>query len=75
MEPISDDNDLKWPSIDLLMVKFKNWILSKKMKPDLMADLIFNKPVFASVKYDGTNVGINTDGVMYGRNKKIAAGT
>jgi hypothetical protein len=75
MEPINDDNDLKWPSITLLMMKLKSWILQKKMPTATMHDLIFNKPTYASVKYDGTNVGLDTDGVMYGRNKKIAKGT
>lgn len=75
MEPINDDNDLKWPSITLLMMKLKSWILQKKMPAATMQDLIFNKPIYASIKYDGTNVGIDTDRVMYGRNKKIAKGT
>lgn len=76
MEPTSsDDNNLKWSSIELMMTKFKSWILEKKMSHADLNDMIFNKPVFASIKYDGTNVGLDTDGVMYGRNKKIAAGT
>ena len=31
--------------------------------------------MYASVKYDGTNVGRDETGLMYGRNKTITAGT
>lgn len=37
--------------------------------------MFFNTQIYASVKYDGTNVGRDETGLMYGRNKTIKSGT
>jgi len=48
------------------------------MKEENHGDLykkVFETPVALSQKYDGTNVGRDEDGMMYGRNKLISATT
>jgi hypothetical protein len=45
------------------------------MPKEQLNDLFFKNLVYASVKYDGTNVGRDETGLMYGRNKTIKAGT
>lgn len=70
MEPTDDENNLKWAAIQLLIPT-----LTQKIKKEELNDYIFKHPAFASEKYDGTNVGIDTNGLMYGRNKTIPAKT
>ena len=64
-----DDNTIKWASIPLIIPEI---FRMPKEKRNVM---LFNTQVYASVKYDGTNIGRDTTGLMYGRNKVIKAGT
>ena len=59
-----DDNLMKWASIPLSIQKLfkKHGNLNEKL---------FSVPYEASQKFDGTNVGKDQDGLMYGRNKMI----
>ncbi len=41
------------------------------MDKDLLNDFIFNTKISATIKYDGTNVGVDEYGMIYGRNKQI----
>ena len=59
---------MKWCSIPLLVKD----ILKNKMK---LSDKLFRNPIEATQKFDGTNVGKDSDGNMYGRNKMIGSQT
>lgn len=65
------DNMYRWPSIGLTIQKFNCLLKENKKSYQEINDMIFKHPVFATVKYDGTNVGIDSDGLMYGRRKVI----
>lgn len=69
VESTDDDNQIKWASIPLAIPTFF------RMPRDQLNDALFNTQIYASVKYDGTNVGRDETGLMYGRNKTIKAGT
>jgi hypothetical protein len=43
----------------------------KKIDTSKLNDYIFNTQVFSTIKYDGTNFGIDENKQMYGRNKII----
>lgn len=73
MEANDDDNIYKWPAIGLTVRNIGLKIL--KDKSEDIAKVLFETPVFASVKYDGTNVAIDTEGLLYGRNKTIPSKT
>lgn len=69
MEKKTDDNNqYKWGSIDNFITVMRE--MSEK-NPTKLNDYIFNTQVYASVKYDGTNFGIDDNKQMYGRNKII----
>jgi len=72
MEANDDDNIYKWPAIGLTVRNIGVKIL--KQKSEDIAKALFETPVFVSVKY-GTNVAIDTEGLMYGRNKTIPSKT
>jgi hypothetical protein len=63
-----DDNTMKWSSIPLTIQVFLN---KRNNYKDKINDIIFSTPFSASQKFDGTNVGKDADGLMYGRNKMI----
>lgn len=65
MEGADDNNNLKWASIPLTIPTLC------RMPKDQLNDTVFNTQVFATVKFDGTNVGRDETGLMYGRNKTI----
>ena len=69
METILEDNDQKWASIPLTIPTIC------KIRKEKLNDALFNCEVYASVKYDGTNIGRDETGLMFGRNKTIKAGT
>jgi len=48
----NDDNTIKWAAIPLTVHH-----LLKELPREELNDKIFNQSVFASIKYDGTNVG------------------
>lgn len=66
-----EDNEIKWSSIPLTIQMMFNPREADKNKGNFNKWL-FESPVTASVKFDGTNVGKDEDGTMYGRNKLIA---
>ena len=70
VESTNDDNNIKWAAIPLLIPT-----LYKMMPRDKLNDFLFYTQMYATVKYDGTNVGRDETGFMYGRNKTIKAGT
>ncbi len=41
------------------------------MDKNLLNDYIFKNKIYSTLKFDGTNVGIDENGIMYGRNKLI----
>ena len=59
---------MKWSAIPLTIQYFLNKRSNYKSK---INDIMFNMPFEASQKFDGTNVGKDTSGLMYGRNKMI----
>ena len=61
-----DPNNYKWSSIDLTLHTFK--IKDYINRPDYLIEKLFKKPVTLSEKYDGTNVGVDEFGNLYGRN-------
>jgi len=63
-----DDNQIKWSAIPLTLQHFLDKRSDYKSK---INDIMFNMPIEASQKFDGTNVGKDTNGLMYGRNKMI----
>ena len=66
MEKGNDDtNNIKWASIPLSIPTLC------RMPKENLNDAIFNTQIYATVKYDGTNVGRDETGLMYGRNKII----
>ena len=65
------DNPLKWSSIDLML----NYLF-KDDQPLTINDLKYkmrNTPVTLTQKYDGTNIGVDEFGEIYGRNKMVPA--
>ena len=68
MESIAENN-MKWAAIPLTIPTLIN---PKKFRKNDLNYLIFNKVYEASWKYDGTNVGKDPEGNMYGRNYMIA---
>ena len=69
MEKKNQDNEIKWAPIQL-MIQF---LLGNRKGIDAkeLCNQVFNVPVTLSQKYDGTNVGKDENGEMYGRNKMI----
>lgn len=74
MESVSadDDNNMKWSAIPLTLQVFLN---KRSNYLETINNTIFNTPLEASQKFDGTNVGKDTNGLMYGRNKMIPGTT
>ena len=70
MESADDNNNIKWAAIPLTIP-----LICKTLLKEQLNDWLFNNQVYASVKYDGTNVGRDENGLMYGRNKTIKVGT
>jgi len=71
MEKIEDmDNEMKWSAIDLTINKLFNPKKFPNLKENLNAHL-FERPCEATHKFDGTNVGKDQDGKLYGRNKMV----
>ena len=70
-----EDNNLKWSSIDLLIHYLLNPNSMKQQNHGDLYKKVFETPVALSQKYDGTNVGRDEDGMMYGRNKLISEST
>lgn len=69
MDKIEDmDNEMKWSAIELTIAKLFN---PKSMPREKINAHLFERPVEGTHKYDGTNVGKDQEGVMYGRNKMI----
>ena len=70
-----EENNIKWSSIDLLI----NYLLNPDfMKQENYGDLykkVFETPVTLSEKYDGTIVGLDEEGILYGQNKLISEST
>ena len=64
-----EPNEYKWTAIDLMIHAFdlRNKELTDNAK-NFYKDKLFNRPVTLSEKYDGTNVGVDEHGVLYGRN-------
>ena len=69
MEGADDNNNMKWASIPLTIPTLC------RMPKEKLNQAIFETSVFATIKFDGTNVGRDETGLMYGRNKTIKAGT
>ena len=69
MEKLSKEpNTMKWGAIDQTI----RYICDGHHVPKpALNDFIFNSKVFAAIKYDGTNVGRDEEGKMYGRNLEI----
>jgi len=65
MESKDNDNNMKWASIPLTI---HTMLQPRKVDSLDLNDIIFNKMIEASWKYDGTNVGKDPQGNMYGRN-------
>ena len=64
--PVSKEpNTMKWGAIDQTIRYICDGHAVPKPK---LNDFIFNSKVYAAIKYDGTNVGIDENGLMYGRN-------
>lgn len=61
---MDDDNTMKWASIELMIP-----YLCKRCDKQQLNDVIFQQQVFATIKFDGTNVGRDETELMYGRNK------
>lgn len=61
-----EPNDYKWSSIELTIHSFK--VKEFGENPAYLAEKLFKQPVCLSEKYDGTNVGVDEDGNLYGRN-------
>lgn len=61
---------MKWSAIELTIAKLFNPKTFPKIKDRINAHL-FERPCEASHKFDGTNVGKDQDGNLYGRNKMI----
>jgi len=59
---------LKWASIELTIP-----FLCRELKREKLNEFIFEQQVYATIKYDGTNVGRDESGLMYGRNLTIEA--
>lgn len=71
MEKIEDmDNEMKWSAIELTIAKLFTPKTFPGIKDRINAHL-FERPCEASHKFDGTNVGKDQDGKLYGRNKMI----
>jgi hypothetical protein len=62
-------NNIQWASIPLLIPFMLNTYLFPRPK---LASILFETPAQATQKYDGTNVGKDERGVMYGRTLQIA---
>jgi hypothetical protein len=67
-----DDNMMKWSSIPLTLQVLLNKRSGYQTK---INHLVFEVPFEASQKFDGTNVGKDCEGLMYGRNKMIPFST
>jgi hypothetical protein len=60
---------MKWSPIPLLINDLKTELRKLGLGQECnMNDMLFNQSVAASYKYDGTNVGKDEHGLMYGRN-------
>jgi hypothetical protein len=66
MEPIK--NNIQWASIPLLIPYILNTYLFPREK---LSTILFEVPVQATQKFDGTNVGKDEHGVMYGGTLQI----
>ncbi len=62
---------MKWASIPLILNDLKYQL--KKNNYTEMIDILFKRPLSASHKYDGTNVGKDETGLLYGRNLTISS--
>lgn len=71
-------NPMKWPSFNLMGADF-SYIVQKikggsvEWHSKVLLDLI-EAPVYATIKLDGTNVGMDNTGLLFGRNTAIPAG-
>ena len=61
------DNEFKWSSIDNLIPYFNG----KKDTHERLLEKVFETPVSLSQKFDGTNVGVDQEGQIFGRNKMV----
>lgn len=62
---MSSKNLYKWPSIELFIGYLR--------KNESHLEKLINTSIYVMEKFDGTNVGIDNDGNIYGRNIMIAA--
>ena len=69
MQSIQDmDNMIKWSSIPLTIGR----LFAPKGMPRAMLNFeLFERPVEGTHKFDGTNLGKDQDGQLYGRNKMV----
>jgi len=58
---------MKWSAISLLIGKY----FDKRVPRNILNSQLFDRPVEGAHKFDGTNVGKDQDGMLYGRNKMI----
>ena len=68
-------NMMKWPSIELLIPALGYFAIKRPDKLAVLNKMCFETPYAASQKYDGTNVGKDETGLMYGRNLTIPSAT
>jgi hypothetical protein len=62
------DNTIQWPKIPLTI----STLFDPKETPrNLLNYELFMRPVGKTYKYDGTNLGKDQDGQLYGRNKMV----
>jgi len=65
----NERNTLKWASIPLMIPYLLKGYETPREK---LRAAIFSQPMQATQKYDGTNVGKDENGIMYGRNLLIS---
>ena len=65
------DNPLKWGSIELMM----QYLLQDDvpLTVEALSQKILDTPMTLTQKYDGTNLGVDEFGEIYGRNKMVPA--
>lgn len=71
MEAADLENNLKWPSIPLIVGDLHYFVHKGMAKVNNLNKILFETSFAGSHKYDGTNVGKDNNGVMYGRNQLI----
>merc|ERR1711935_655519 len=82
---ISERVNVALHSMDVAATSIQNWwrrqysrrdanMLGRISKPEKIWNELAGIPVIASIKYDGTNVGVDEDGLCYGRRHFLERG-